>query len=406
MIFAHKIALDLTPAQERYCRQAAGTARLTYNWGLSEWQRQYHAGERPSSAALKKQWNAIKYERYPWMHDIHRDAHAQPFTNLQAAFAAFFQNVKDRKAGKTTRKVGYPAFKKKGVHDSFYIANDKLQIQGKRVRIPVLGWVRMREALRFSGKIMAAVVSQTADRWCISVSVQVDPVPAPSENQAGRCGVDLGIRHLATLSASRTHVDGPKPLKAALVKLRRLNRELSRRVKFSTHWRKTKQKLGRLHARIAALRADSLHKLTTSLTQTYQEVVIEDLHVAGMVQNRKLARAISDMGFGLFRQMLTYKAAHTGTKITVANRWFPSTRLCVCGVVHDTLTLADRIFVCAACGHTEDRDLHAALNLERYPRLVGNLNACGQPSAGQADGPGETELVEAGTTESALLSTL
>jgi putative transposase len=119
VIFAHKIALDLTREQEAYCRRAAGTARLTYNWGLAEWTRQYHAGERPTAATLKRQWNAIKYQQYPWLVDIHRDAHAQPFANLHAAFKAFFQNLKERKAGKTARQVGYPTFKKKGVHDSF-----------------------------------------------------------------------------------------------------------------------------------------------------------------------------------------------------------------------------------------------------------------------------------------------
>src|SRR5215471_14650415 len=111
MILAHKIALDLTQAQETYCRQAAGTARLTFNWGVAEWQRQYHAGGKPTAVKLKQQWNAIKYERYPWLRDIHRDAHAQPFANLHAAFSAFFQNLKDRKAGKTHRKVGYPTLK-------------------------------------------------------------------------------------------------------------------------------------------------------------------------------------------------------------------------------------------------------------------------------------------------------
>jgi len=405
VIFAHKIALDLTQDQERYCRQAAGTARLTYNWALSEWQRQYHEGGKPSAVALKKQWNGIKYERYPWLSGIHRDAHAQPFTNLQKAFAAFFQNIKDRKVGKTRRKVGYPTFKKKGQHDSFYIANDKLQVQGKRLRIPQLGWVRMREALRFTGKIMAAVVSRTADRWFVSLTVQVDVAPRACENQAERCGVDLGIAHLATLSHPREHIEGPKPLKAALVKLRRLNRELARRIKFSTHWQKTKRKLGRLHARIVAIRADALHKLTARLAQTYRVIVIEDLYVAGMTQNRRLARAISDMGLGMFRQQLTYKAAISGATVIVADRWFPSSRLCVCGVVHDTLTLADRVFHCPACGYTDDRDFHAAQNLAAYPRLVGNDNACGQPSAGFPDGESETGLVEAGTTESALLRT-
>jgi putative transposase len=104
MIFAHKIALDLTQAQETYCRKAAGTARLTFNWALAEWRQQYEAGEKPSAVALKRQWNAIKYERYPWLQDIHRDTHAQPFVHLQSACSAFFQNIKDRKAGKTQRK--------------------------------------------------------------------------------------------------------------------------------------------------------------------------------------------------------------------------------------------------------------------------------------------------------------
>jgi putative transposase len=248
------------------------------------------------------------------------------------------------------------------------------------------------------------VVSRTADRWYVSLSVQVDPLPVSGENQAGRVGIDLGIRHLATLSTGEP-IDGPKPLKAALKKLRRLNRELARRTKFSAHWHATQRKLGRLHARIAALRADALHKLTTRLTQTYREIAIEDLHVAGMVQNRKLARAISDMGLGTFRHMLTYKAAASGTRLLVADRWFPSTKLCRCGVINDTITLADTVFVCPACGYTEDRDLHAVHNLEAYPRLVGNDNACGDPSAGVSIGTCETEIEEAGTTESAPLST-
>jgi putative transposase len=405
MIFAHKIALDLTQAQEAYCRKAAGTARFTYNWGLSQWQEQYRNGEHPTAAGLKKQWNGIKYQEYPWLEEVHRDAHAHPFVNLHAAFQAFFQNVKDRKAGKTTRKVGYPTFKKKGQHDSFYIANDKVQVRGKRLRIPKRGWVRMREALRFPGKLLSTVISRTADRWYVSLSVQVDPLPPSGENQAGRVGVDLGIRHLATLSTPREHIDGPKPLKAALKKLRRLNRELARRVKFSANWHRTKRKLARLHARIAAVRTDALHKLTTRLTETYQEIVLEDLHVKGMVQNRKLARAISDMGLGMFRQMLSYKAAVTGTTVIVADRWFPSTRLCRCGVVNETITLADTVFVCPACGFTDDRDFHAADNLEAYPRLGGNDNTCGHLSAGASVGGRETRVVEAGTTEGALLRT-
>jgi putative transposase len=372
MIFAHKIALDLTEAQEAYCRKAAGTARFTYNWGLAHWQMQYRNGEHPTAAKLKVQWNAMKYGTYPWVDDVHRDAHAQPFANLNTAFQAFCQNLKARKAGKTTRKVGYPTFKKKGVHDSFYIANDKVQIEGKRLRIPKLGWVRMREALRFTGKLMSATVSRTADRWYVSLAVRIETTSLPCENQAGRVGVDLGVKHLATLSTGEK-IEGPKPLKAALRQLRRVNRQLARRVKYSAHWHKTKARLGRLHARAAAIRTDALHKLTTTLARSYREVVIEDLHVKGMVQNRKLARAISDMGLGRFRQMLTYKAETYGCDVIIADRWFPSSKMCrICGVLNEDLTLRDRVFVCSGCQHMEDRDVHAALNLFQYPGLQGN----------------------------------
>ena len=108
------------------------------------------------------------------------------------------------------------------------------------------------------------------------------------------------------------------------------------------------------------------------LTRTFQQIVIEDLHVKGMVRNRKLARAISDMGWGRFRQMLTYKAVAYGAEVLVASRWFPSSKMCrVCGVLDESLTLKDRVFTCGACGHTEDRDLHGAINLCNYPGLQG-----------------------------------
>ena len=360
MIFTHKIALDLNIAQETYCRRASGTARLVYNWGLAEWRRQYAAGEHPTAQKLKSEWNRLKYERYPWLTDIHRDAHAQPFANLATAFAKFFRH-----------EAKYPQFKKKGVRDSFYVANDKCRLQGKRIRLPKVGWLRMREALRFTGKLMSAVVSCAAGRWFVSLAVQLDTPFAPCETQAGCVGVDLGITTLATFSTGEK-IAGPKPLKAALRKLRRLNRELARRVKGSENWRKTRQKVAKLHARITALRTDTLHKVTTTLAQSFRCIVIEDLHVKGMVRNHKLSRAISDMGWGRFRQLLTYKTQAYGSTLFVANRWFPSSKLCmVCGVLCETLTLKDRIFHCAACGHSEDRDAHAARNLQNYPRLEG-----------------------------------
>lgn len=394
MIFAHQIALDLTHEQETYCRRAAGVSRFVYNWGLAEWQRQYEAGEKPTALKLKQQWNAIKYARYPWVAEVHKDANQQPFTNLGSAFQHFFRRVK---AG--GEDPGYPTFKKKGRHDSFYVSNDKCQIQGTRLRLPVLGWVRMRETLRFTGKVMSITVSRTAQRWYASVAVRVETTPIISENQAV-IGVDLGINHLATPSIGEP-VEGPKPLRRLLQALRRCNRALHRKVKGSANRAKARDCVSRLHARIAFQRKDCLHKLTTRLVQAAGAIVMEDLHVKGMVRNHALARAISDRGWGLFRQMLTYKAEAAGVELIVADRWFPSSKMCSqCGCVKDTLSLDERTFHCTDCGFICDRDLNAALNLEHYPRLVGKSTP-GDIAALAGIRVCETAVDEPGTTECA-----
>lgn len=393
MIFAHQIALDLTQEQETYCRKAAGTARFTYNWGLAHWQMQYRNGEEPTALKLKKQWNAEKYERYPWVADIHRDAHSQPFANLGTAFGKFFRH-----------QAKSPTFKKKGQHDSFYIANDKCQVNGKRFRMPVLGWVRMREALRFTGKLMSVTVSRVADRWFASFAVRLDTTPAHCENQAV-VGVDLGVKALATLSTGDV-IPGPKPLRTLTKAMCRCSKGLSRKVKGSTNWYKAKRKLARLHSRIACQRKDCLHKLTTSLIQNAGTVVIEDLHVKGMVKNHSLACAISDMGWGMFRQMLTYKALAAGVEKIVADRWFPSSKLCSrCGCLKETLTLDERTYHCDDCGFTCDRDLNAALNLANYPGLQGKSTPVDIGALATAQRGRETPVAEAGTNQSALLCT-
>ena len=358
MIFAHQIALDLTQEQEAYCRRAAGTARFTYNWGLAEWKAQVKAGEQPTAAQLKKQWNATKHQRFPWVDDVHKDANQQPFTNLGNAFGKFFRH-----------EAKYPTFKKKGQHESFYISNDKCAVEGKRFRIPRLGWVRMREAVRFTGQLMSVTVSRIADRWFASFAIRLDTTPTSCENQAV-VGVDLGVLTLATLSTGET-ITGPKPLRKLAQALRRCSQGLSRKVKGSANRAKARRKLARLHYRMACQRQDSLHKLTTDLVQRFGTVVIEDLHVKGMVKNHHLARAISDMGFGRFRQMLTYKGEAAGVNVVVVYRWFPSSKRCSqCGVVVHEVPLSQRAFICA-CGFVADRDLNAALNVANYPRLVG-----------------------------------
>jgi putative transposase len=406
MIFAHQIALDLTADQETFCTKAAGTARFTYNWALAHWKMQYRSGEKPTAAKLKVQWNAIKYERYPWVDEVHRDAHSQPFANLSTAFTNYFRHIARVKQGiPDPHGADHPTFKKKGQHDSFYIANDKCQVDGKRLRIPKLGWVRMREALRFTGTLMSVTVSRIADRWFASFAVRIETMPMSCENQAV-VGVDLGVLTLATLSTGE-RMPGPKPLRKLAQALRRCSKGLSRKVLGSANRAKAKGKVAKLHYRIACQRKDTLHKLTTGLVQRFGMVVIEDLNVKGMAQNHHLARAISDMGFGRFRAMLGYKAEAAGVTLVVADRWYPSSKLCSqCGCLKDTLSLADRTFYCDGCGFTCDRDLNAALNLQNYLRLVGTSSLWTEKRWQQRESCCETSLDEAGTTNDALVCTL
>ena len=196
--------------------------------------------------------------------------------------------------------------RKEGVHDRLTLTTDQLRVEGSRIRIPNLGWVRMREPLRFTGKVMSAL-SRVADRWFISLTVDTDDPPKRKADNQGVAGVDVGVAALATLSTGET-IPGPKPHKALLDRLRRRSRSLSRKQKGSRNRHKAKAKRARLRARIANIRADAMHQLTSDITRRFHTIGIEDLNVRGMMANRHLARSLADMSFYEFRRQLEYKA--------------------------------------------------------------------------------------------------
>ncbi|MEA9436526.1 transposase [Aeromonas caviae] len=376
MILAHKIALDPNNAQATYFARACGVARFAYNWALAEWKKQYEAAKvdsalpKPSQMSLRRQLNAIKREQFPWMLEVTKNAPQMAIIQLGEAFKNFF-------AG----RAKYPKFRKKGVHDRFTLTNDQFSVEGSRIRIPALGWVRMREPLRFEGKITSATVSRVADRWFVSIAVDTQDTShlAQAENQ-GAVGVDLGVSALATLSTGET-ITGPKPHKALLNRLRRLSRSLSRKQKGSSNRAKAKAKLARLHARIATIRSDALHKLTTDLTRRFHTIGIEDLNVRGMMANRHLARSIADMSFFEFRRQLEYKAERRGGMVVVADRWFPSSKTCsACGSVQQDMPLSVRQWICPDCDASH-RDLNAARNLATYA-VSSTVSACGEEGSG------------------------
>ncbi|WP_144735773.1 RNA-guided endonuclease InsQ/TnpB family protein [Extensimonas perlucida] len=377
MLIAHRVALDPNNTQATYLARAAGTARFAYNWALAEWKRQYEAWKadntlpKPSQAALRRQLNAVKREQFPWMLEVTKNAPQMAIIQLGQAFQNFF-------AG----RARYPQFRKKGVHDRFTLTNDQFDIDGSRIRIPNLGWVRMRETLRFAGKIMSATISRVADRWFVSIAVETqDDSHLPKAENQGVVGVDLGVKALATLSTGET-IPGPKPHKALLGRRQRLSRSLSRKQKGSANRHKAKAKLARLHARIAAIRSDALHKFTTDLTRRFHTIGIEDLNVRGMMKNRHLARSIADMGFFEFRRQLAYKAAMRGGQVVVADRFYASSKTCsACGHKLDDLPLSVREWTCPSCGTVHDRDVNAAVNLKNMA-VSSTVAACGEEGSG------------------------
>ena len=387
MIISHKIRLNPNNKQATYLAKAAGTARFAYNWALAEWQTQYAAWKedntqtKPNQMSLRRQLNAVKREQFPWMLEVTKNAPQMAIIQLGAAFKNFF-------AG----RAKYPQFKKKGKsRDSFTLTNDQFSTDAYRIRIPNLGLVRMRETLRFSGKILSATVSRTADQWFASITVDTDQNHLPPAENQGTVGVDLGVSTLATLSTGEKVV-GAKPHKALLSRLKRLSRSLSRKVKGSANRHKAKQKLAKFHASIANIRQNSLHQLTTNLTRRFHTIGIEDLNVSGMVKNRHLSRAISDMGFFEFRRQLEYKAGMRGAVVVVADRFFASSKTCSapdCGHKVDKLPLSVREWTCPICGAIHDRDINAAKNLQEYASATlsnhavsSTVSACGGEGAG------------------------
>lgn len=378
MIRVHKIELDLTDRQRTYCARGCGIARVAYNWALAEWRREYEAGGKPNEAALRRKLNSVKRELFPWMTEVTKTAPQQAIKNLGAAYRRAFDNVRNgRKRGKRNR-YGFPKFKKKGVHDSFRADNgpDTIRIDGKRIRLPVVGWLRMREAVRFEGVVQSATISRTADRWFIAVSVKVEHDPREATGPV--LGVDLGLNDMCVVSDGE-RIKPPKPLKEALRRLRRWQRKLARRVKGSANRSKAKTKIARIHARVANIRKDALHKATTGIVRRAGTIVLEDLNVSGMLANRKLARAISDVGIHEFRRQVEYKAALAGVRVVYADRWHPSTKTCgECNAVNPAVVLGVDKWACPSCGTAHDRDLNAARNLARLSTASSaGIDACG-----------------------------
>lgn len=365
LIKSHKIAMKANDKQRQYFAKASGTARFAYNWALAAWNAHYEAGRKCSEASLRRELNAVKREKYPWMYEVSKCAPQLAIMNLGEAYKNFFAKRTDK-----------PRFKKKGFHDSFALSNDQFRLEGKRISIPNLGWVRLREALRFQGKILSAAISREAGRWSVSIAVECE-VEAPLCESQAVVGVDLGLKTFAVLSSGQS-LTAPKPHRALGQRLALLSRGLSRKQKGSHNRNKAKSKLAKLHARIKHIREDALHKATTYLVQNFGVIVLENLNVSGMMKNHKLARALADVSFSEFRRQIEYKARRAGVLVIIADRWFASSKLCSkCGEKNLDLTLKDRYWTCKHCHTEHERDFNAACNLKIYFEWISTASSTG-----------------------------
>lgn len=380
---SHKIALAPNNKQRSHFAQAAGNARYAYNAALAAFVNAQRDADhmsrltgmpivRPpilSGYEMRKRFAAETDGKHPFMRLTTKHAYERAIYNLGDAFKRFLKGL-----------GGFPKFKKKGKStDRFCIGQTK--VGGKRLWVPRLGWVKMTERLRFAGRILRATISRTADRWFVSINVELTESPFPPHDDDaksnGAVGLDAGLASFMTLSNGEK-IDPPQPLRRYLRKLRRLSKELHRRARGSANRRKTQLKLARLHARIANIRRNFQHQLSTAIARRFSSVAIESLAIPNMLKNRRLAMSISDAGWSRFFDMLRYKTALRGGELVAVDQWEPTTKRCsACKAKVASIPLSVRAWACPKCGTEHDRDVNAAINIKDATWSGESINACG-----------------------------
>ena len=354
-----KIALNPNNKQSTQMSQHAGYARVAFNFGLSSFKVSLDQDDWRSHVDIKREFNAVKYDKFDWCEDLSQNASKNAIHNLGDAITRW-------KKGQNK----FPVYKNRSGKCSYQADNGEgtVKVHKKRIDLPKIGWIRMREELRYSGEITKVVVSKHNDKWYASITVRrldssnYKHQPALFDDKEP-IGIDVGINTLATCSNGDTY-DNPRPLQHYERKLARENRKLARKQKGSQNWHKQKKRLAAVHARIANIREDAHHQATIRIVRKASAIGIETLNISGMLKNRKIAKALSDSALGGFLTKLKYKADRRGIPIDEADMFFASSKNCSnCGHKKAELTPSERTYHCSECGFDCDRDLNAAINL-------------------------------------------
>ena len=339
--------------------QTFGCTRFVYNKILAKADEIYKLEGKSkiiTPASLKTEFQFLK--------EVDSLALANAQMNVKTAFTNFFQ-----------KRTDFPKFKSKKTARKSYSTNsvnNSIRIEDNSIKLPKLGLVKIKlhRSIPQNYKIKSATISQEPNgTFYVSILTEFekDIKEVPSDNNI--VGLDFSMKELF-VSSDNQRADYPRFFRKLETKLAKAQRELSRKVKFSSNWNKAKLKVAKIHQSIKNSRKDFLHKLSKELVTKYNAIIIEDLNMKGMSGALNFGKSVADNGWGIFTTMLQYKAMFLGKQVIKIDKWFPSSKTCsCCGNIKDSLSLGERVYNCE-CGHTMDRDLNASINIREVGRTL------------------------------------
>ena len=380
----YKFAILPNKTQERELYSCAGAARFAYNWGIDEIKRELDLANqnknyKPSFShyELRKKFNVIKHEickdsfGNEWWQYNSKEVYSNAIKNLSVAFKNFVDSKNGNRAGV---HVGFPKYKNKNLDrdNSFSYTTDISNsiIDSHHISLPkISGKIYVNEnifkRITKHTKINRVTVSIKNERWYVSFLVEYEAIQKFNTSKK-HVGVDLGIKELVTLS-NGAHITGSKSYLEYENAINKEQQKLSRMKYGSKRFLKHRKRIRKIYSHILGICNNELNHITKMLALSFYLVTIEDLNIRNMVKNRGISKHVQNSKFGDFKRMLKYKCIDYGTILVLADRWFPSSKLChCCGSINKNLTIKDRVYICENCGISIDRDINAAINLDKY----------------------------------------
>ncbi len=357
MLKAYKYELVQNVAQRDFLNRSFGCSRVVYNHCLQRRTELWADGKQRISAfdLCKEVVQLKKTEEYKWLAEVDHQTLCCSVMNLQKAFTGLFG-----------QKKGFPRFKSKyGRQSCQFTQGVKVDFVAGKVNFPKIGWINARISREFEGRIKTVTVTRNAvGKYHVSILTD-NGMALPAKRRVTletAVGIDAGLDDLLVASDG-VRVPNPRFLETTGGRIAVLQKRASGKKKGSNRRNRANKKVAKEHEKTANRRRDFLHKLTTNLVKNHDSVCVEDLNIAGMLKNHRLSRAISGAAWGEMFRQIGYKTDWYGKNMLPVDRFYPSSRLCTCGVKNSELKLSQRTWTCGSCGRTHDRDLHSARNI-------------------------------------------